>query len=599
MNPLLKRLWRHITSKRRKQLGLLLLLMLFVSIAEVISIGAVVPFLGVLANPEMIFNHELIQPLIVQAGFTSPVQLLLPLTAIFGIAVLLAGMMRIVLIWAQIRLAQAVGADLSYQIYRRTLFQSYSIHVVRNSSEVIAGVSVKANQVVGNVVHPVLMVLSSVLMLVIILGTLITLEPILTITIMIGFALIYGFFIGLTNARLRRNSQQISRQTNQVLKLLQEGLGGIRDVLIDGTQSIYCKTFRIADLSLRRAKGNNQIMGQTPRFGVEALGMLLIASVAYTLRTGEDGLIGVLPMLGALAIGAQRMLPMLQQAYASWSSIRGAHSILMDALELLEQPLPKYAEGPTTESMPFQNKITINQLGFRYLGDAPWVLRGVALEINKGSRIGFIGTTGSGKSTLLDIIMGLLHPTEGTLKIDGVEVTDKNHRGWQSHVAHIPQTIFLSDATIAENIAFGIPQDQIDMQRVKLAAHQAQIAETVETWKNQYQTMVGERGVRLSGGQRQRIGIARALYKQSAVLILDEATSALDNATEKMVMDAIYTNYHNITIMMVAHRLSTLKGCDTIVELENGSIKRLSTPKEITARFSESFSPNEKRGVSC
>ena len=581
MNPLFKRLWQHISTKRRKQLGLLLVLMLLASLAEVVSIGSVIPFLGVLANPETVFNHELAQPLIVYAGLTDPAQLLLPLTAVFAVAALLAGSIRIVLVWVQIRLAHAVGADLSYQIYRRTLFQPYSVHVARNSSEVIAGISVKANQVIGNVIQPVLVLLSSAVLLLMILTALILLEPVLSTSVVLGFALIYGFFIFLTKARLARNSQKISRKTNQLLKLLQEGLGGIRDVLVDGTQSIYSKTFRIADISLRRANGNNQIMAQTPRYGVEALGMVLIAGVAYVLGTGNGGLTGVLPMLGALALGAQRMLPALQQGYSSWSRIRGAGAILKDAIVLLQQPLPKYAEGATTKIIPFHSKITIDKLGFRYIEEAPWVIKGLDLEINKGTRIGFIGTTGSGKSTLLDIIMGLLHSTEGTLKIDGIEITDQNHRGWQSHIAHIPQAIFLSDATIAENIAFGIPQDQIDFQRVKKAAQQAQIAETVESWVYQYQTMVGERGVRLSGGQRQRIGIARALYKQADVLILDEATSALDNATEKAVMDAIHNDYGNITIMMVAHRLSTLKDCDTIVELENGTIKRQGSPSEM------------------
>ena len=581
MNSLFKRLWQHVTEKRRKQLVLLLILMLFTSIAEVISIGAVVPFLGVLANPETVFNHELAQPLIGQAGITSPVQLLLPLTVAFSAAALLAGIMRIVLIWAQIRLENAIGADLSYQIYQRTLFQPYLVHVTRNSSGVIAGVSVKANQVVSNVISPVLVLIGVAVMLMMILATLIKLEPVLSTSIMMGFTMVYGFFIVLTKTRLKINSHRISSQTNQVLKSLQEGLGGIRDVLIDGTQTIYCRTFRRADVALRRANGNNQIMGQIPRFGVEALGMVLIAGVAYILGIGKDGLIGVLPMLGALAIGAQRMLPMLQQAYSSWSSIRGADAILRDVLELLEQPIPKCAEGPTIQTIPFQKKITINHLCFRYINDAPWVLRGVDLEILRGTRTGFIGTTGSGKSTLLDVIMGLLPPTEGALKIDDCEVTNQNHRAWQSRIAHIPQSIFLSDASIAQNIAFGIPEDQIDLQRVKKAAQQAQIAETVEAWNKQYQTMVGERGVRLSGGQRQRIGIARALYKQADVLILDEATSALDNATEKAVMDAIHNAHDDITILMVAHRLSTLEGCDTIVELENGTIKRQGTPAEM------------------
>jgi len=366
-----------------------------------------------------------------------------------------------------------------------------------------------------------------------------------------------------------------------VIKALQEGLGGIRDVLIDGTQAIYCKTFRQADLPIRRAIANNQIMASSPRYGVESLGMVLIAGLAYYLSNTQGSLVGALPLLGALAIGAQRMLPMLQQVYGAWSKIRGAEAVVKDALVLLEQPMPSHAEHDEIEQIAFHKSIQLQQLGFQYQDDSPTVIDGLDLVIKAGTNTGFIGTTGSGKSTLLDIVMALLHPTKGKMLVDGVDITEENHRGWQSHIAHIPQAIFLSDATIAENIAFGILKDKIDLELVKKAAQQAQIHETIINWEYQYETMVGERGVRLSGGQRQRIGMARALYKQANVLILDEATSALDNATEKAVMDAIHNEHRGITILMVAHRLSTLQACDKIVELENGIIKRQGTPDEM------------------
>jgi ATP-binding cassette subfamily B protein len=203
------------------------------------------------------------------------------------------------------------------------------------------------------------------------------------------------------------------------------------------------------------------------------------------------------------------------------------------------------------------------------------VIKNLNLTITKGSRIGFIGTTGSGKSTLLDIIMGLLEPTEGILEIDGQPITMLNHRSWQSHIAHVPQAIFLADSTIEENIAFGVHKNQIDHERVRQAAQQAQIADTIETWPKQYKTFIGERGIRLSGGQRQRIGIARALYKQADLIIFDEATSALDNETEEAVMQAIENLSDDLTILIIAHRLSTLKNCTNIIELSGGEIKRV------------------------
>jgi ATP-binding cassette, subfamily B, bacterial PglK len=574
LTQLLGRLWLHITVIRKKQLGLLFIFMLLTSVAEVVSIGAVIPFLSILGNPDAVFEYELMKTLVNQVGITTSSQLLLPLTIAFIVAAVTAGGMRIVLLWGQTRLAHAVGADLSYQIYKRTLFQPYSVHVTKNSSEVVAGVSTKANQVVRQTVQPILISLSSILMLIVILAALIVIEPFLSMTIMLGFGLIYGFLMWLTKNRLISNSRRISGQTSQVIKVLQEGLGGIRDVLIDGSQAIYCKTYRTADLSLRHALANNQIMAQSPRFGVESLGMVLIAGVAYMLGSGQDDLDGVLPMLGALAIGAQRMLPMLQQAYSSWSNIRGSQAVLRDALELLEQPLPKYVEDPTSEVVLFQKEIVLKQIAFRYKKDCSWVLKDVDLKILKGSSVGFIGTTGSGKSTLLDVVMGLLQPNEGEFLVDGVLISDRNYRGWQTHIAHIPQNIFLSDATIAENIAFGMPREQIDHERVRLVARKAQIAETVEKLREKYQTTVGERGIRLSGGQRQRIGIARALYKNADVLIFDEATSALDNETEHLVMKEIDELKNNITILMVAHRVTTLRNCDVIIELENGAIKR-------------------------
>ena len=584
MNQLIKRLWKQITATRRKQLAYLIVLMLLASVAEMVSIGAVIPFLSVLANPETIFNHDLAQSLIAQFGIVTPEQLLLPLTVVFVFAAMVAGLMRIILIWVQVRLANAVGSDLSYQIYRRTLYQPYSVHVARNSSEVIAAASTKANSIVGGVIQPLLTVMSSAIILLMIITTLVFLNPIVSISVMSGFAVLYLFFMGIAKTRLALNGKQINRQTNQVIKLLQEGLGGIRDVLLDGTQSIYCRTFRAADISLRRANGNIQIIGQAPRFGIETLGMVLIAVVTYTLSTREEGLISVLPILGALAIGAQRILPLLQQFYASWSKIGGAAAILKEGLEYLEQPLPEYVEGPATKAISFQKTITTNMLGFSYFDGAPWVLKSIDLKIKKGERIGFIGATGSGKSTLLDVIMGLLSPTAGALEIDGTKITDNNQREWQAHIAHIPQTIFLSDATIAENIAFGIPLDKVDLRRVRKSAQQAQISETVESWDEQYQTMVGERGMRLSGGQRQRIGIARALYKQADVLILDEATSALDDVTEAAVMNAVQNEIGDVSILMVAHRLTTLRSCDKIVELEGGKVKCIGSYVEVVER---------------
>lgn len=571
---LLRRLWHHISPRRRWQFGLLLALMLFVSFAEIVSIGAVLPFIGVLTAPERVFTHPSAQPIFEQLGFSTPKQILLPLTILFSVAVLIAGAMRLLLLWASTRLSFAIGADLSISIYSRTLYQPYAIHCARNSSEVINGISGKANGLIYSTIVPILTLISSSVILITILVAILAVEPVIAIAGFIGFGLIYLLIIGSTRHQLQSDSEKIANESTHVIKSLQEGLGGIRDVLIDGSQSTYCQIYRNADLPLRRAQGNQLFIGTSPRYAIEAMAMLLIAVLAYALASQADSISKAIPILGALALGAQRLLPVLQQAYASWSSIQGGQASLYDSLELLDQPLPEYVNQPISQALPFQQEIRLRKINFRYSSQGPDVLTEIDLKISKGSRVGFIGASGSGKSTLLDIVMGLLQPTKGTLEIDGVVVSPLNNRAWQLHIAHVPQAIFLTDSTIAENIAFGVPKDQIDQQRVRLAAEQAQIADTIESWSEQYETHVGERGIRISGGQRQRIGIARALYKRADVIIFDEATSALDNETEQAVMEAIEKLGSDLTVLIIAHRLTTLKNCTRVIELGGGYIQQ-------------------------
>lgn len=569
---LVKRYWLHISPRRHFQTGLLLGLMLITALAEVLSIGAVLPFLGILTSPEVVFAQPLLAPLIQILGIETPAQLLLPLTLAFILAAILSGLMRIALIWAQYRLSSAIGTDLSLNVYRLTLSQPYAVHVARNSSDLIAAISSKISSVISFLMS-VLLLISSFFLMFMIVGVLLLIDPLIAVTTFVGFGLVYALVIALTKKRLSRDSKRISQQSNQVVKALQEGLGGIRDVLIDGTQNTYCDIYRTADQSLRRAQANVSIVSASPRFMIEALGMMLIAVLAYVIAQRSAGIAGAIPVLGALALGAQRLLPVLQQAYSSFSAIRGSKTNLEDVIDLLDQPMPSEGTG-LVEPIAFEHDIKLNNLSFQYAKQSPMVLKNVDVTISKGSRVGFIGSTGSGKSTLIDVVMSLLKPTQGSLDIDGQAITTSNHRAWHAHLSHVPQSIFLADISIAENIAFGVPKVLIDMQRVRLAAQQAQIAQTIEGWQDGYETFVGERGVRLSGGQRQRIGIARALYKQANVIIFDEATSALDNATEREVMQAIDGLGGELTVIIVAHRLSTLKHCSHIIELKHGEVVR-------------------------
>ena len=570
---LFKRFWLYMSPRRRFQTGLLLGLMLITALAEVLSIGAVLPFLGILTSPEVVFAQPMLAPLIQILGIQTPAQLLLPLTLAFIIAAILSGLMRIVLIWAQYRLSSAIGTDLSLNVYRRTLFQPYAVHVARNSSDLIAAISSKISSVINGSLMSALLLTSSFFLMFMILGVLLLIDPLIAVTAFVGFGLVYMLVIALTKKRLLRDSKRISQQSNRVVKALQEGLGGIRDVLIDGTQNTYCDIYRTADQSLRRAQANVGIVSGSPRFMIEALGMVLIAVLAYVMAQRSAGIAGAIPVLGALALGAQRLLPVLQQAYSSFSAIRGNKTNLEDVIDLLDQPMPSEGTG-LVEPIAFEHDIKLNNVSFQYAKQSPMVLKNVDVTINKGSRVGFMGSTGSGKSTLIDVVMSLLKSTQGSLDIDGQAITSSNHRAWHAHLSHVPQSIFLADSSIAENIAFGVPKALIDMQRVRLAAQQAQIAQTIAGWQDGYETFVGERGVRLSGGQRQRIGIARALYKQANVIIFDEATSALDNATEREVMQAIDGLGGELTVIIVAHRLSTLKHCSHIIELKHGEVVR-------------------------
>jgi ABC-type multidrug transport system fused ATPase/permease subunit len=571
LTELLKRLWTHFSSRRKGQFGLLLGLMVLASFAEILSIGSVLPFLAVLTDPQRIFDFQPTQPLIKALGISTASQLLLPLTATFCITALLAAAIRLLLLRSSLFLAAATGSDIGYDMYRRTLFQPYSVHVSRNTSEIIDGISIKSTAVANGVVMPLLYIFSSAIMTGLIVGILLILAPETTLIAFGIFGLIYLAVINLTRKQLLIDSKNIASESTQVIKSLQEGLGGIRDVLIDGTQNTFCRIYQKSDFVLRRSYASSSFISVSPRFAVEALGMLMIATLAYFLAKQPNGVAQAVPILGALALAAQRLLPLMQQAYSSWSNLRQYQHSLKDTLEFLDQPLPSELDN-TLKPIDYVKEITLDNISFSYSADAQPILQDLSLIIRKGSRIGFIGETGSGKSTLLDIIMGLLQPTSGALKIDGKKIDSNNLRAWQKHVAHVPQSIFLADGTIAENIAFGLPIDQIDELRVQQSAEQAQIHDIIKKLPNGYQTLVGERGVRLSGGQRQRLGIARAIYKQADVIIFDEATSALDSDTEKAVMEAIDGLSNELTILIIAHRLSTLKNCSEIIELPMGRV---------------------------
>jgi len=567
------KLWQHLTKRRRTQFRLILILMILASFMEVISIGAVLPFLGILTAPEYVYNHELMLPVINIFGLTKPDQIIFPVTVIFIITTLSAASVRLLLLYGMTRLSFAAGADMSIGIFRKTLHQKYSVHLNRNSSEVINGVITKTGEVIGGIFSPILTLISSVLLMVGIMSALITIDAKIALSALSGFGLMYWVVIKFTHKQVHKNGKCVAEESTRMIKILQEGLGGIRDILIDGSQEYYAKLYRHSDLAFRRASGSNVFISGSPRYAMEAIGMILIAILAYFMLQQKNGGIAIIPVLGALAIGAQKLLPALQQSYNAINGIKGSTYILNDVINLLDQPLPDYASQPSPEPIAFQREINLKNISFSYNNNSTLILNNVNLNIEKGSRVGFIGETGAGKSTLIDVIMGLLEPKKGSIFIDNIELNRSNLRSWQVRIAHVPQNIFLTDGTIEENIAFGLSPELIDHDRVVRAVEQAKIKDMIESWNHKYNTYVGERGVRLSGGQRQRIGIARALYKQANVLIFDEATNALDIETEKAVMESIKDLGKDLTILIIAHRLSTLKLCNQIVELSRDGVK--------------------------
>ena len=584
LRSLLRKLWGHFSKQRRLQLGALLLVMLASSGAEVFSLAAVLPFLGVLANPEQIWQLPVVQKLAPQLGISSVAQLLLPITLLFGLAAVGAAAVRLLNVWLNGRLAAAIGSDLSCEAYRRTLYQPYGVHVARNSSGVITALQSQIGSLVA-VLSSLLTMVSNGLVLLGLLWALLLIDAKVALIAGGVFGLAYAVIVQTSKRQLTSNSKRSAVYSQASLQALQEGLGAIRDVLLDGSQQLYLQIYRQADRPLRQISAQSTFIGAFPRYMMEAVGLCLIGGVAFGLTSRHGGMATALPLLGALALGAQRILPALQQTYSAWAIIKAYKSAVEAVVDILEQPQPPGAFATIPTPLSLQQQIRFEQVSFAYGIDGPLVLDRLSYEIKKGERVGLIGSTGSGKSTTVDLLMGLLEPSSGQITVDGSSIHSQKEPerllAWRAAIAHVPQMIYLADRSIAENIAFGVAAAELDLERVKLAAEQAQIAEFIESSPRGYKTFVGERGIRLSGGQRQRIGIARALYKQASVLVFDEATSALDNVTEAALMEAIEGLSRELTIVMIAHRLSTVQRCDRVIELEGGSLLKQGPPQEI------------------
>ncbi len=576
-------LYKLLPPQRRHQLHWLFILMLLTATSEVISLGAVLPFLGALSNASGVLQNPTFQPLWQKLGVSTTFQLVLWLAGTFGIAVILANILRIITLRSQLRFAAAIASELSCEVYRRILYQPYSFHVCYSSNELIAGITSDIN-IVSIIILPqtLLLAVNAIIVIALVLSVVI-ISPGIAIGTAVTLGVSYWILLGASKRNLAQNGHVIASQSRFLIKYLQEGLGGIRDVILERNQGIFVNNYRQVDRPLRLANANNVLISLVPRYIIEPIAMVAICIIAVVMAYQQEQLARVVPILGALALAANRLLPALQGCFGSIASLRGSQVSLQKLLERLSMVVD---EVPVVSGIgeALKSELQLQGVWFRYGESTPWVLQNLCLTIKANTTVGFVGSTGSGKSTTADVILGLLQPQKGEVLADGEVLKGERLRGWQRTIAHVPQSIFLSDATVAENIAFGVPISEIDIERVKRAARLAQIADFIEKRPGGYEEIVGERGIRLSGGQRQRIGIARALYKQASVIVLDEATSALDNATERDVMAAIEGLSHQVTVILIAHRLTTVQRCDCIFQLDQGQVVAAGSYEDLLAK---------------
>jgi ATP-binding cassette subfamily B protein len=552
----LRQLVGVMSAARRRQLTGVFLLMLLGAAVEVAAIGSVVPFLAALTGQANVLPRPF------SALAASPAVAL-----VFLAAVLAASSIRLLLSRASQRFTAGLAHDLAMETQRRILAQPYGFHVQRHSSEMVASLEKVHLLAFGFVQQALTTVVAMVVGLVILL-TLMAIDPVASLVACASLGIVYGLISTLARRRFARFSEVFGSAYDERIKLVQESLGGIRDLIIDQSQSAYLESFRKVDERFTRSLADSAFLMGLPRYLIEPAAVAVVAGLAILLAGRDGGLNAAIPALGAIALGGLRLLPLMQQAFSGWANMASHRAVVGQVLELLRLPVREEVAG---DPLPFNQSLTLRAVTFAYPGRADPALADISLSIARGERIGLVGETGSGKSTLADLAMGLLVPDRGTVDVDGQPLGPDNVRGWQRNVAHVSQNIFLADASIARNIAFGRPDEPIDMERVRQAAARADIAGFVDGLPQGFETLVGERGARLSGGQRQRIALARALYKRAPLLVLDEATNELDESTEARILDNLFAD-KDLTILVIGHRPSALRHCDRIMRLSDGRI---------------------------
>lgn len=570
-----KRLWETLTPAQRRRVLLLTGGVIVMAVFEVVNVSAIAPFLALASDPTMIESNAILSFLYDFFSFDSVNGFLIAVgLGVFGL-MLLSNAWSALTTWAQLRLVWSWNHQLSVRLLERYLYRPYSYFLSRNTADLSKNLLSEVQQLTNDMVRPVILAVGRSVVALGIVVVLIAMNPVLALLVTAVVAGSYGAIYAATRKRLNVIGRDRVRANEERFTIASEALGGIKDVKVLNVEQPFLERFREPSYRFSRHQSTSQAIGAIPRYAIETVAFGTVIIIMVYLIALERDFGSIMPMLGLYAFAGYRLMPALQQVFQGVTAIRFYSS----ALETVLLDLEDDPENTTRQSDASAQHIAVRQafefrdIYFSYPGADRAALDGVSLTIPVNVSVGFVGATGSGKTTLVDVVLGLLRPQSGDMLVDGVLVTNENLATWQKNFGYVPQHIFLSDTSIAENIAYGIPRDQINMEAVRAAARIAQIDEFITgELPEGYNTVVGERGIRLSGGQRQRVGIARALYRDPAVIVLDEATSALDNATEQQVMSAMKELLGKKTIIMIAHRVTTLRDCDTIFMLDQGRI---------------------------
>jgi ABC-type multidrug transport system fused ATPase/permease subunit len=579
-----------LDARERRQFWLLLVMVLIMGLIDMLGVASIVPFLTLLRRPEIIFDNAHLFYIYESLNFQDPKGFVLWFGfAVFGFFIF-GQFFKSATIYALTRFSHLRGYSISRRLLGRYLSRPYAWFLHRNTADLGKSILSEVDKAVTGVIVPAMRILAYGAVTVFLVALLFIMNPLVTLcgTLLVGgsYVLVFMFvrrYLGnLGVERVRANEERF--------RMAQEALTGIKAVKLMGLEATYLGRFREPAMRLARYQSTAAVTAEVPRYLLEAIGFGgIMAFLLVMLMTADARLGDMLPVIGVYVFAAARLFPSLQQLYRGSANLRFHQAALEEVVrDFVQTPSDDArALAPAAPSMPplgLRGRLVFDRVTYTYPGAARPALRDLDLVIEANTTVGIVGSTGAGKTTAVDLLLGLLHPDVGAVVVDGVPIDADNLRAWQRTLGYVPQDIFLTDDTVAANIALGAPAAAIDTAAVERAARVAELHDFVMSELPQdYATQVGERGVRLSGGQRQRIGIARALYHDPSLLILDEATSALDNRTERAVMDAVHNLAHTKTIVMIAHRLSTVEACDKIFMLDHGKCIAVGTYQELLA----------------